>query len=898
MSKLYRSLLWSGLVVAGVAACGDDVTVAPPPNQGVQSVTVGPTGVTIAVGQTLQMAAAVNADAGVATTVTWTSSNPATASVNPTTGLVTGVASGSVAITACSTVATGVCGQATVTVAATTPAVISIKSITFGTSNTPVNINNVFGQIEVTMNLDSGTQTVSSVDVLVDGAVACSQAFSTIQLATARAQAALIASGNPNAALVVEIQCSINTAEFNPTTGIAKFLNGAHQVSARVNLVGSAPKATPSTQLIFNNASGFVVTLTTNNGTDPGSAIDPRTGVQWLGGSVTLNFLGVSYVSGATISNISFPLFGKTVAATLTAGAGSVTYSEGTTWSATNSGIGNYMSPFTGEPLPIGTAVLSNGQPLLVPNAILNASSSPPGATTIPALTTIRVDNVAPGATASNPLAAPQLAISQPLMTAVWVNATTSFTAGNAALGVPSLATLNALTAGADVEEGVDAITVQFFATALGAALPSGCSTTGLTAITTGSQLAETTVSLSYRVRIIIKDALGNITCFSLAPGGVVGAQFGADFTAPTGTVAGPAAGPPGLNVDPGNFVVTASDNASGFDPGGAALLVTMSRLNVGGTTTCVIGSGTGCVTPAVQLLTFDATGGANVEGYYTTSITLVDQAGNQTVLVTARLYEYDVTAPGFSGGISLPALIAGATTNTFAATATDNLDLNTIFGDVAYPLATLRYPSQTIGAWGAPLETSVAVSYAVANWIRCINASGSFAAASGQPTAITLTVNDQALNVTSLASAAFGANAQTCTGSVGNIAAADILSFIQNAPSYGTGLTQVDISGNAVSPSSNTVTLTAVADVALNSSADPFTRVDFYYDNGAGVLVKIGTGSVVLAQTLTNRTYTYTVVWDPDAAVPVGAVNVVALGVDAQGDAVLTNVVVVTTVP
>ena len=59
MSKLYRSLLWSGLVVAGVAACGDDVTVAPPPNQGVQSVTVGPTGVTIAVGQTLQMAAAV-----------------------------------------------------------------------------------------------------------------------------------------------------------------------------------------------------------------------------------------------------------------------------------------------------------------------------------------------------------------------------------------------------------------------------------------------------------------------------------------------------------------------------------------------------------------------------------------------------------------------------------------------------------------------------------------------------------------------------------------------------------------------------------------------------------------------------------------------------------------------
>jgi Bacterial surface proteins containing Ig-like domains len=896
MSKLYRSLLWSGLVVAGVAACGDDVTVAPPPNQGVQSVTVGPTGVTISVGQTLQMAAAVNADAGVATTVTWTSSNPATASVNPTSGLVTGVASGSVAITACSTVATGVCGQATVTVAATTPAVISIKSITFGTSNTPVNINNVAGQIEVTMNLDSGTQTVSSVDVLVDGAVACSQAFSVIQLATARAQAALVASDNPNAALVVEIQCSINTAEFNTTTGIAKFLNGAHQVSARVNLVGSAPKATPSTQLIFNNASGFVVTLTTSNGTDPGSAIDPRTGLQWLGGSVTLNFLGVSYVSGATISNISFPLFGKTVAAALTAGTGSVTFSEATAWLATNTGIGNYMSPFTGEPLPIGTAVLSNGTALAVPNAILNASSPPPGNTTIPALTTIRVDNVAPGATAANPLAAPQTAITQPLMTPVWVNATTSFAAGNATLGVPSLSTLNALTVGADVEEGVDAITVQFFATALGAALPSGCSTTGLTAITTGSQLAETTVSLSYRVRIIFKDALGNITCFSLAPGGVAGAQFGADFTAPTGTVAGPAAGPPGLNAPPGNFVVTASDNASGFDPAGGLLVLMTRVVSNTATPTCVIGSGTGCVTPAVRPLTFDATNGTNIEGYYTTTITLVDQAGNTTVLVSARLYELDVTLPAFSGGISLPSLIAGAATNTFTATVTDNLDLNTIFGDVTYPTAVLRYPSQSVGSWGLPLEQGpTTVNYAVANWIRCINAAGDFATTTNQPSTINLTVDDQALNAFSQASGAFGVNAQAC----GAVGAVTINSFIQNAPSYGTGLTQVDIDGASLAAaSSTTVTLVAVADVPLNSAVDPFARVDFFYDNGGGVLIKIGTATAVLAQTVSNRTYTYTIVWNPDAAVPVGAVNVVALGVDAQGDAVLTATQVVTTVP
>ena len=314
------------------------------------------------------------------------------------------------------------------------------------------------------------------------------------------------------------------------------------------------------------------------------------------------------------------------------------------------------------------------------------------------------------------------------------------------------------------------------------------------------------------------------------------------------------------------------------------------------GSPTCVIGSGTGCVNPASQPLTFDATGGANTEGYYTTTITLVDQAGNTTVLVTARLYEYDVTLPAFSGGISLPSLIAGATTNTFTATVTDNLDLNTIFGDVTYPTAVLRYPSQSVGAWGPPLEQGpTTVNYAVANWVRCINAAADFATTTNQPSSINLTVDDQALNAFSQASGAFGVNAQAC----GAVGAVTINSFIQNAPNYGAGKTQVDINGASLAAASSaTVTLTAVADVPLNSAVDPFARVDFFYDNGAGVLVKIGTATAVLAQTVSNRTYTYTIVWDPDAAVPVGAVNVVALGVDAQGDAVLTAAQVVTTVP
>jgi hypothetical protein len=908
MSKLFRSALWAGLVAVGVAACGDDVTIPSPPI----TVSVAPNGVSLAVNATLQMTATVNAPAGTATTVTWSTSDATKATINAT-GLVTGVAAGSVAITACSTAQTNACGSATISVGGpgATPASISIASITntvcdvFGScSEVPVVLTNVAGQIQVHLNLDAGGQIVSSVEVLIDGVVACSQAFSLTQWQAAQAAAAAADSVTAND--VVPIVCSFNTGAFDATTGVPSFFNGARSLTARVNLVGSAPVATPSIGLIFNNRSGFIVVLTSDNAPDANSAINPNTGLLWLGGSVTVNFVGVSYVSGVTIASATFNLFGKTISAVLTNGLGSVTLPETTTWLATNLGVGNYLSPAGGDSATVATAVLSNGTALLPPvppaSLILNLRTVPAGNTTVAPLQPVFLDNTAPGVTSANGVV--QVAISPLLATTQWVNATTAFAAGN--LGTPSLSTLNASTAGAgnDIEEGVDNITVTFFVTAANGSLSGAsgsCTVTGLTAITTGSQLAATTATVSnpYRVRVVFTDALGNQTCLDLAPAGVPGGQLAADFTPPTGSVTGPPAGPPGMNpVAPASFTVTASDDASGF--GALPLLVEMSLLDPSNTTTCLIGAAGSCGLPAAQPLTFDATGGPDLQGYYTTTITLVDQAGNTVVLVTARLYESDAIAPAFSGGISLPSLIAGATTNTFTATATDDLDLNAIFGVVAYPQGNFQYPSQTIGSWGPPLEQSALVNYAVADWVRCINAAGSFTTASGPPTGITLTVTDQALNIGTLASAPFGANAQVCTGSVGNIPPGDFVApfFTLNAPNYGGALlVQVSKGGTVNSTTSATVTLTAEASVTLTTLLNPFTRVDFYYVNGP-VNIKIGTGAVTLTATATTRVYTYTIVWDPDASVPAGVTTVVALGVDAEGDAVLTNTVTVTVVP
>jgi hypothetical protein len=124
MSKLFRSLLWSGVVAAGVAACGDDVTVTPPPNDQVHSVSVAPTGITIAAGTSQQMVASVNADAGVTNlAVNWTINVPATFASISATGNLTTVAGqvGAIVVQACAQANTSVCGNATINVALTAP---------------------------------------------------------------------------------------------------------------------------------------------------------------------------------------------------------------------------------------------------------------------------------------------------------------------------------------------------------------------------------------------------------------------------------------------------------------------------------------------------------------------------------------------------------------------------------------------------------------------------------------------------------------------------------------------------------------------------------------------------------------------------------------------------------
>jgi len=347
MHKSFRNYFLAGLMAVGVAACGDDVTVVdppappPPPAPTVHAITVSPDGTSLAIGASRTFTAAVTADAGVATTVTWSSSDPlvasinatsgvalgaaagsvgikatstvnpavqgsatltvlpaatptvtgvtvtppsaslvvnqtiqaaatvlgtnnpsqtvtwlslspAIASVNPTTGLVTGLSNGTAVIRATSTANTNFSGTMSVTVSTPSPATVSLQSLTFGLLNTPVNLANVFGQIEATINVDNGDQNLSRVDVLVGGVVIASQSFGVTAAASEL---------DGPAAAQQTVVLSFNTTQLRKVNGIfvPVIFNGQKEVTANLYVVGSTtPIASNAIPVVMNNADAAI----------------------------------------------------------------------------------------------------------------------------------------------------------------------------------------------------------------------------------------------------------------------------------------------------------------------------------------------------------------------------------------------------------------------------------------------------------------------------------------------------------------------------------------------------------------------------------------------------------------------------------------------------------------
>jgi len=275
------------------------ITVVAP---AVRNVTVSPAAVTMNPGGTQGFVANVDADAGVARTVTWTSSNQAVVTITAA-GVATAVAPGAATITATSTANTSVTGAASVTVRTPTAATVTIEKVTVGNTNVPVNFLAVAGQMDVTVNVDPGDFILSKVELLIDGVVCagCTQSFSAAQ---SQALSAAAVYGDEVAGAVSQILFSVQTAAFNPTTGVANWLNTTHVVSARATLTNAGQTSTASSNrdMTFANINTWVATAaftgTTASATGTAGA---AAGLGYRRGGLTVTVLPVVYNTGQAI---------------------------------------------------------------------------------------------------------------------------------------------------------------------------------------------------------------------------------------------------------------------------------------------------------------------------------------------------------------------------------------------------------------------------------------------------------------------------------------------------------------------------------------------------------------------------------------------------------------------
>ncbi len=764
-------------VLGGMAACSDKTSVVIPPNPPpALQVTVSPVnGLTLAVGQTGQVVASVTGgDSTAAHTVTWTSSNTAVATIaaNGNVVTVTGVSAGVSTITAAATADANVKGSVSVTVTPATttlPPTINISAITFGATNVPVNENNVFGQIEIQLNLTVPTGAkISAVKVLANNTEIYSQTFTSPELGSAdEAEASDL------------LVASWNTGDFDRTlpatvgTRQGKYKNGPTTITAQVVGTQGTITATTSKQIVLNNVPFIFVNRSGPSGSSCTTGqLVAGLGNLWCTGDIVFDAVGVSF-SGDTNDDIA--------SMTLTGAANTnktiqdatapfqLTLQKASTPSA--SSIAAWEWP--GVSFAVNSVTVG-GQP--GPNCIVtNATPSPlnlncaVGGGAVLLQNPLNEDNVAPVVTLFD-LTPATLGCLNP--GGCYVNGAFAFAPRAGFFTYQDIGVSGP--AGSTCGTGTGC-TAAFQAGPAGSLIP----------VTTGNDLAESVTSQTYISSATVADKLANSRTVFAGPvaatplTSATGAQlFGEDRTAPTATVAGVANNStnPAIPASPAaTWTVSYSDGGvgpSGFTanpvfaqlkktlPAGATCYDQPFNLPLG-TVACLTSTG------AVNYRADDGIALVDPaqEGYWELNAYVLDQALNcsgqassgacpPATPTISRITLIDVTVP-VVGGISGPSSLPGGASATWTAGLSDNVDLGSITPSLDYgAFPTFSSPKVTLGAYGVAdgLVSTTTGSYTTPSFMRAIEgtlATGRANAAVQEATTVRFDVRDVATNLT-----------------------------------------------------------------------------------------------------------------------------------------------------
>lgn len=941
MQRVVRFSLAGALTIAGLTACGDKVTVPPPVQQTVDSVvhsvTVSPPSATIAVGGKIILAASVDAGAGVSNrTVTWSTSDATVATVG-TDGTVTGVKAGTVSITASAVANPAVKGASAITVGGGGGGPVTVLISAINQNGLPANLAAAAGQLDVVLDVDAGGQALKS----VQATLTCGKQTMT------RTQTISAAAPVSADAAQATVTLSFPTAEFNPTTGVPTLLNGPCTISASATTAGGTQSATNSQTLTLANQDVVVVTPSFSGG----STATDKAGVPWKSGALTVSALPVLY-SGRTVSTVTVGLNGvdpvagtqisKTVTvSTPTSGAFSASFPNATSGGSASARIGQItLAGSLYDALGVAAPVT----PTVV--AIDNQGNEVGLANANPAASSFRLDNQSPNA--------PTIAQIPPRQQGWINGTYTFTGTGGASTATKYVSgndngVSNGTVSGSTGLTGNTTFTYYVMAasgypgngltngTQVGAA---NCPTTGWTQVATGGDLAESANNQQYVVRIVEADKLGNVRCTDVGTGVGTGsfavAMFGVDKTPPNATLlsssdqAGAADPNQQINIaQPAvpSFIVSLSDNASGFST--TPLLTTVTRLAInpatGVASTPTDAGGFGCPTgldgngacsPVATTATVAGDYGTGGQGYFTFTSSALDLARNTTVVKNSpRTILIDKTAP-VVGGLQVPAAIKGGTSVSFATSASDNLDLVSTDYTLSYNVAVggnaapfnIRASGPSLGtAFDNVLTTAASFSLSVPSFIRSVTAVD----VNGTPTAgpgalannITVRAYDAAGNVSNPGVSAINPLNIDQTSPT-NFAAlqsngAQFQAFGVTTPATAVSdCPQSGCAGGANPANPTTVNLTAAAigsEGATFQFLNPFTSVQFYFFNpntSEWTLAGSTTAPVVTDDaTSTHRTFTWTLAgFKPLPGLPAGPLKIIAVGVNAAGDALASN--------
>jgi hypothetical protein len=306
-------------------------------------------------------------------------------------------------------------------------------------------------------------------------------------------------------------------------------------------------------------------------------------------------------------------------------------------------------------------------------------------------------------------------------------------------------------------------------------------------------------------------------------------------------------------------------------------------------------------MTPVFPLVPTQTVAASTTTGYYTYVAFSQDAAGNQSGTLT-RVIAFDQTAnvPSLTSALFNTPL--SGSTAVFNANASDNFDLwdatytMTYGGGLAGPII---FPAVVLNTFNAAtlVNSNVPAGITVSGFMRQVQAvTGNAplaATAQFKPTSLSGVARDQA-NISSAAAVTAIPAASVTTG-VSYLTPAGgapqlINSWAITAPSVAT-----NVSTGATTPAANplSVTYTMVAAGPTATFSPPFTTVNMFVLSG-GNLVQIGTATFVSTTddgSPQGRRHSWTFSWTPGTAFGLAAQPVYAIGVDANGDALVTQV-------